>query len=66
MKKLVDAFIELPTWQGVALISGAVLFVTAIALVVNRIAWQRGWDACHLYWSIKEHVRGVSRVSERV
>lgn len=42
MKKLYDAFIELPTWQGVALIAGAVLFVAAIALVVNHIAYRRG------------------------
>ena len=51
MKKLLDAFLELPTWQGVALIVAFCAFETALCSWVAFWALRRGRfeaDAEHL------------------
>jgi hypothetical protein len=42
MKKLFDAFLELPTAQGIGLIVAAVAIVVAVALIVSRISFRAG------------------------
>jgi hypothetical protein len=66
MRKLLDAFLELPTWQGILLIVLAVGFVMIVAAIVERIAWQRGWNACRERWESKEQARHFREASERI
>jgi hypothetical protein len=42
MKRLVDAFLELSTWQGVALIAAAVALVVVVALIVSKLSFRAG------------------------
>jgi hypothetical protein len=37
MNRLIDAFLEMPTWQGVALIAAFIAVQTALCLVVLAI-----------------------------
>ena len=66
MKKLVDAFLDLPTWQGILLLAGAAALVAIVALIVDKIAWQRGWNECRRHWENKEQARSDREVSERI
>jgi hypothetical protein len=66
MKKLLDAFLDLPTWEGILLIAGAVVVVTFIVTVVAEIAFRRGWNGCRRHWENKEQVRHNMEASERV
>jgi hypothetical protein len=42
MKKLFDAFLELPTWQGILLLTAFALIIATGALVVSRISFRAG------------------------
>jgi hypothetical protein len=42
MKHLLEAFLELPTWQGFALIAAFVAFEGLLAWCVAWAAWRRG------------------------
>lgn len=42
MKQLLDAFLQLPTWQGILLITGFVAIETGICLLINFLAYWRG------------------------
>ena len=42
MKKLLDAFLDLPTWEGILLIAGAVCFVGLVATYFADIGFRRG------------------------
>ena len=42
MKPLVDAFISLPSWQGIALIVAFVAIVAIACLLVACVAYRRG------------------------
>jgi phosphatidylserine synthase len=57
MSRLVDAFISLPTWQGITLIVAFVAIVAIACLFVGRIAYRRGRrDAAdhQLHWAHKQ------------
>jgi hypothetical protein len=66
MKKLLDAFLDLPAWQGILLIVGAAVVVTFIATVVAEIAFRRGWNGCRRHWEETEQARSAGQVSERI
>jgi hypothetical protein len=56
MKALLNAFTDLPTWQGIALIAVVVAFVAALCLWINWLAYNRGRrdaDANHLHFATK-------------
>gem|GEM_PF-4553407 len=46
MRELLNAFLELPMWQGILLITSSVGFVTLLCLWVSRLAYRRGWRNC--------------------
>lgn len=66
MKKLLDAFLDLPTSQGILLLAGAVVLVAAIALVVEKIAYRRGWNHCRAHLEQQLQAHGAEQVSERI
>jgi hypothetical protein len=42
MKRLVDALLELPSWQGILLIVAFVAIATGFASIVGLLAYRRG------------------------
>lgn len=51
MKKLLDAFLELPTWQGIALLVAFCVVECLLLLWIARMAYRNGRfdsDADHL------------------
>lgn len=66
MKKLLDAFLSLPTWQGILLIGCAVGFTAVVSIIVAEIAYRTGWKCCERKREMDARAHSVSQVSERI